>query len=70
MQYDILKHIKSYIRNIKIFKFFKEFIITFLILIIKSLCKQARKEIDEMIMRLASDAAVSFKQKARFIPEL
>lgn len=30
----------------------------------------ARKEIDEMIMKLASGAAVSFKQKARFINEL
>lgn len=31
---------------------------------------EARKEIDEMIMKLASGAAVSFKQKTKFIPEL
>jgi len=35
----------------------------------ESFCK-ARKEINEMIMRLASGAAFSFKTKTRFIPEL
>jgi len=36
---------------------------------LESFC-MARKEIDEMIMKLASGAAVSFHTKARFIPEL